>query len=101
MLNHEKKRNPRNAVLMLDLLHIAVGILVVICAVLAFLNPEKNQFLFPVIFWLAALLNGVSGWSRLKSGGRDRKKKIGGIALCVLGGVLFLIGVLSAVSIWR
>lgn len=96
----EKKRNPRNAALMLDILHIAVGILVVICAVLAFLDPDNNQFLFPVIFWLAALLNGVNGWNRLAEGGHDKKKKSVGIAQCVVAGVLLLVGVLSAVSIW-
>lgn len=101
MYSQEKKKNPRNTALMLDLLHIAVGILVVICAVLAFLNPEKNQFLFPVIFCLAALLNAVNGWNKLQTGGRDKKKKAGGIALCVIGGILLLVGVLSAVSIWR
>ena len=53
MVNQERKRNHRNEAMMLDLLHIVIGILVVICAVLAFLEPEKNQFLFPVIFWLA------------------------------------------------
>ena len=96
----EKKRNPRNAALMLDILHIAVGILVVICAVLAFLDPDNNQFLFPVIFWLAAVLNGVNGWNRLAEGGHDKKKKAGGIAQCAVAGGLFLTGVLSAVSIW-
>ena len=101
MYSQDKKRNPRNTALMLDLLHIVVGILVVICAVLAFLNPEKNQFLFPVIFCLAALLNGVNGWNRLKTGGRDKKKKAGGIALCVTAGILLLVGILSAISIWR
>lgn len=101
MYSQDKKKNPRNIAMMLDLLHIVVGVLVVICAVLAFLNPEKNQFLFPVIFCLAALLNGVSGWNRLQTGGRDKKKKAGGISQCVVAGVLLLVGVLSAVSIWR
>lgn len=97
----EKKKNPRNAAMMLDIMHIVIGILVVVCAVLAFLDPENNQFLFPVIFWLAALLNGVNGWHRLKEGGRDKKKKAGAVALCVIAGGLFLVGVMSAVSIWR
>ena len=75
MANQEKKRNHRNEAMMLDLLHIVVGILVVACAVLAFLEPEKNQFLFPVIFWLAGLLNAVSGWYRLKNSGRDTPRE--------------------------
>lgn len=101
MYGQEKKKNPRSTALMMDLLHIVVGILVVICAVLAFLNPEKNQFLFPVIFALAALLNAVKGWHKLETGGRDKKKKAGGIALCLIAGILLIVGVLSAVSIWR
>ena len=101
MLNQEKKKNPRNTAMFLDLLHIAVGILVVVCAVLAFLNPDAYQILFPVIFWLAGLLNGVNGWTTLQAGGRDKKKKFSGILQCVLAAVLFLIGVMSAVSIWR
>lgn len=48
MAGQEKKRNPRSAALILDLLHIVIGILVVICAILAFLDPEGNSILFPV-----------------------------------------------------
>ena len=62
MAGQEKKRNPRNAALILDLLHIVIGILVVICAILAFLDPEGNSILFPVIFWLIE----YSGLCRLK-----------------------------------
>ncbi|MDO4266903.1 MAG: hypothetical protein Q4C73_00415 [Eubacteriales bacterium] len=101
MYAQDKKKNPRNTAMMLDVLHIAVGILVVICAVLAFVNPSGNQFLFPVIFWLAALLNCVNGWCRMKSGGRDRKKRAGAISLLAAAVLLFVIGALSAVGIWR
>lgn len=101
MYLHEKRKNPRNTELLLDLLHIVIGILVVILAVLAFLNPEGNRFLFPFIFILAALLNGVNGWFKLKEAGWNKKKKMGGITLCVIAGGLFLLGLLSAYSIWR
>ena len=90
MAGQEKKRNPRNAALILDLLHIVIGILVVICAILAFLDPEGNSILFPVIFWLAALLSG-----------HDRKKQAGGAAQCLLAVILTILGALSAISIWR
>ena len=46
MANQERKRNLRNDAMMLDILHIIIGILVVICAVLAFLEPEKINFCF-------------------------------------------------------
>lgn len=101
MYSQEKKKNPRNTAMMLDMLHIIVGVMVVICTVLAFVNPERNSFLFPIIFWLAALLNGVNGWNRFQNGGRDKKKKAGAVALWVIAMFLFTVGVLSAVSIWR
>lgn len=102
MAGQEKKRNPRSAALILDLLHIVIGILVVICAILAFLDPEGNSsILFPVIFWLAALLNGIVGGFRLKMSGHDKKKQAGGAVQCLLAVILTILGVLSAISIWR
>ena len=101
MAGQEKKRNPRSAARILDLLHIVIGILVVICAILAFLDPEGKSILFPVIFWLAALLNGIVGGFRLKMSGHDKKKQAGGAVQCLLAVILTILGVLSAISIWR
>ena len=101
MAGQEKKRNPRSAALILDLLHIVIGILVVICAILAFLDPEGNSIRVPVIFWLAALLNGIVGGFRLKMSGHDKKKQAGGAVQCLLAVILTILGVLSAISIWR
>ena len=101
MAIQDKRRNLRGEAMMLDLLHIVLGILAVVCEVLAFLDPERYQILFPVIFWMAGLLNGVSGWYRLKNSGRDKKRRISGIFLCVLAGLLVLIGIVSAITIRR
>lgn len=97
----EKKKNPRNAALLLDLMHIVIGSVIVVLAVLAFLNPEQNQVLFPLVFWLAAIFNGVNGNMKLRGSSRDRKKKLAGAALCILSCALTLLGILSAWSIWR
>ena len=101
MAGQEKKRNPRSIALILDLLHIVIGILVVICAILAFLDPEGNSILFPVIFWLAAVLNAVMGVFRVKESGHDKKRQAGGAAQCLLAVFLMILGALSAISIWR
>lgn len=45
----DKKKSPRNAALILDWIHIVIGFLVVLFAVIAFLNPEDNRILFPLI----------------------------------------------------
>ena len=61
-----KRKSPRNTTLILDWLHIITGILVVAMAVTAFINPEDNMILFPVIFFLAAILNSVNGVYRYR-----------------------------------
>ncbi len=98
---HEKKKNPRNASIYLDILHIVTGTLIVLCAVLAFLDPDSNSFLFPIIFCLAAFLNAVSGHYQLKECGRDKRKKAGAICRLTAAVCLLLIGAISAISIWR
>ena len=94
-------RSSRSMDFFLDFLHIAVGILIVILAVLSFLNPDNNLVLFPVIFMLAAILNLVNGWVKIKRSGRDRKKQAAGAGLLLFGIILFLLSVVSALSIWR
>ncbi len=97
----DKRRNPRNISFFLDLLHIVVGVLVVICAILAFLYPEQNQILFPVIFMLAAFLNGVNGWVRIREDNRRNRRRNSGIFLIVVAVLLFIVGIISAISILR
>ena len=45
----------------LDAMHIIIGIAVVVMAVISFLDTERYMFLFPAIFFLAAVLNLVTG----------------------------------------
>ena len=89
MYGQEKRKGRRNAALVMDAVHIVIGILIVILAVITFLNPEGNQILLPVIFALAAVLDIVSG------------KKAGAAAQLLLAALLIAVTVVSAISIWR
>ena len=40
----------------LDMVHIIIGIVIVVMAVMAFINPTENMVLFPLIFFAAAIL---------------------------------------------
>lgn len=84
----------------LDLLHIVVGIIIVVLAVISFLNAENNLVLFPVIFMLAAVLNLVNGWVKIRQSGRNRKKLAAGSGVLLFGVFLVLLSVISALSIW-
>ena len=70
-------------------------------AVAAFINPESNMILFPVIFFLAAVLNIVNGVYRYQQSGRDRRRKASAVGLMVIAVFLLAVMVISAVSIWR
>ena len=101
MYGQEKRKSPRNLTLMIDWLHIIIGILIVVMAVVAFLNPEGYMMLFPLIFLLAAVLNLVNGLYRFRQSGREKRKKAAAIGQIVIAAVLTGIAVVSAISIWR
>ena len=84
----------------LDVLHLVTGIIIVIMGMLAFVNPAENSGLFPLVFFLAAILSGVSGIFELKVHTRTNKKKAAGIFHLGICAVLATVGILSAASIW-
>ena len=92
----ERRRNPRRISAALDLVHLVIGGLVVILAVMAFLDPQAHPVFFPLIFFLA----GASGvlvmfWFARHLNSREasanwREQMVNGITqLCVLLGILF------------
>ena len=100
MLGQERRKIARNTALILDMVHIVIGVLIVVLGVFAFLDPEGKMFLLPLIFLLAAVLNLINGIHRQKTSGREKKKKAGAVAVIILGILLFLLSAVSAVSIW-
>ncbi|MCI8607648.1 MAG: hypothetical protein HFG72_12860 [Hungatella sp.] len=96
-----RRNSPRNTSLILDWVHIITGALVVIMAVAAFVDPEDNMILFPVIFFLASALNMVNGVYRYQQSGRDKRKKASAMGLIVIAVFLLVVMVVSAFSIWR
>ncbi len=100
MMHSQSRRGDRHSGLILDVIHLVIGILIVVLGFLSFLNPEKYQLLFPLIFFLAGGLNGVSGVFALKTPGRDKKKFRAGLLHMLAALLLTALGVLSAVSIW-
>ncbi|EXG87350.1 MULTISPECIES: DUF6637 family protein [Lacrimispora] len=100
MYIQERGRSLRNASMIVDVLHIVVGILIVTLAVISFLNPEDHMFLFPAIFFLAGMLNLINGIYKIRLSGREKKKKAAGIAVLMFGFLLIALTVISAVSIW-
>ena len=91
----EKRKKSANIAFALDMLHIVVGILIVIFAVLAFLNPDENRILF-----LAAVLNFANGYDRYRRGRGRKHLRTGGMILMAVGAGLFLLCIVSTLTIW-
>lgn len=99
MYENFRRRKVRSETPGLDILHIIIGIAVVVMAVFCFMNPLEYLFFFPVIFLLAAILNVVSGRYRYHNA-KDRGQSAMAVVQTIFGGALFILGVISAVSIW-
>ena len=98
---YNRRKSPRNSAIFMDWVHIIIGSLIVILAVITFLNPEENRILFPVIFLLAAVLDVLNGAYRYRQSGRNKKKKAAAVGQFVAAGLLLIMTVISAISIWR
>ena len=96
----QRGRSGRRGGVLLDMVHLAVGIGIVILAVLSFMDPEGNQVLFPLVFLLAALLNAVNGTFEFKVRGRSKKKLGAAIWQLGLAAVLAVLAILGALSSW-
>lgn len=84
----------------LDGVHIVLGLAVVVLAILAVTNPGKYRGFFPVIFLLAAVINGFTARFEYRMYPRDRKKMISAILYGVTGVMMLALFIVSAVSIW-
>lgn len=96
----EKRKKSANIAFALDMLHIVICILIVIFAVLAFLNPDENRILFPAIFLLAAILNLANGYDRYCRGRGRKHLRRSGMVLMTVGVALFILCIVSTLTIW-
>lgn len=98
MRGNHRNKNPRSGQLLVDVVHILICVLIVILAVLAFLDPAGHTMVYPVIFFLAAVLNGIEAVGKLKRNNRGKKQLAAGISFTFMTAVLLA---LTAVSVWR
>lgn len=86
----------------LDILHIVLGVVIAVMAIMAFTNPVENMVLFPLIFFTAAILKIVCGVTVIinASSDHDRKFHFRGSFQIFIGVIILGIGIISAISIW-
>ena len=101
MHGNRRNRNPRFGQLLVDVVHILICVLIVILAVLTFLDPAGHTMVYPVIFFLAAVLNGIEAAGKLKRNNRGKKQLAAGISFSFVAVILLVLTVVSASSVWR
>lgn len=92
------RRRQKSTGRQLDILHIVLSLIVVVMAVIAFVNPNENMMLFPFVFFFASMIRLGSAVICLHSEGH-RLNLQDGLDLA-LGLVLLLLAAVSAKSIW-
>ncbi|MCI8466291.1 MAG: hypothetical protein HFI63_10665 [Lachnospiraceae bacterium] len=103
MYVNRTKKNPYTRQTVFDVLSAIVGLAVIAVGIVSFIEPEKNAWLFPIIFLLAAAFQCLLGIPRM-AGGYGRKsgrRKALGISLFFLAGVLVILSVVGALCLWR
>lgn len=96
----KNKYSPGKTGSIVDGIHIITGVVVCVLAVLTIFNPDRYSFLFPLIFLLAAALSFVAGWYTLISFKRNLRKRAVGIIYFVVGALLCVLFLVSAISLW-
>ena len=100
MAGKDRRRKVRGTSMALDTMHIIIGIAIVIMASISFINPEEYMIFFPMIFLLAAILNLATGRYKFKRSKRDQRKKAAAVVQMIFAAALFVLAVISAISIW-
>ena len=101
MYINRKNKNPRRFPIFVDVFHIVVCIAIVVLAVLLFLNPEENEIFFPVIFFLAMLLNAVTAVVKWKTESARGGHMAPAIFFGIVTVLLFILTIVGAMSVWR
>lgn len=92
--------SPRKLGTIIDMAHIIIGALIMFMACFAILRPARYMILFPIIFLLASVLGFFNAWFLFSAYRRNPKKKAAGMVYAVFGLLLFVLFVVSAISIW-
>ncbi len=97
----QNRNSQRNLDRRLDIIHMVFCVLILAMAALAFINPEENMTLFPLVFFSAALLRLISGGFHVRTDFREGRIRAETVLDFVFGSTIMVIGFISAISIWK
>lgn len=97
---NKKKNSMRMINMIVDFIHIGICIAIIVLAVIVFLRPMHNTQCYPIIFFLAAVLNFTSAYARMNRFRPGKSRPASGIAVLIFGVFFLILAVISGISIW-
>ncbi|MBQ9886669.1 MAG: hypothetical protein IJM37_07420 [Lachnospiraceae bacterium] len=100
MYKANRTKNPFLKQIIANAIYVLIAAMIVGCGVYALIKGEAGKVFYPIVFFLAAILNFTDGIPRLFVDSRSKNKKIGGVALCVLGVIMLMVAGITAYTVW-
>lgn len=96
LVKAERRRRLANTrTIMYDALNTILGIGIILCAFLLFVDQDKYEVLFPAVFVMAGAMDLVLGIKTIK-----RNEYVRGIALYVAAGLMLIMSLISSIALW-
>ena len=97
---NKKKSNMHMINMVVDFIHIGICIAIIVLAIIVFFSPMQKAQCYPVIFFLASVLNFTSAYARMKQSRHGKSRWSSGIGVFILGVLFLLLSIISGVSVW-
>ena len=86
--------------MIVDMIHIVICLVIIALAVILFIGPTKYVYCYPIIFFLAGVMNFSSAYAHMNryTGGRGRYQN--GVGNLILGIIFFVLAIVSALTVF-
>ena len=84
----------------LDIFYVICGLLCLALAILSLFPAGADMRFFPLIFFIAAILNLVSAYSRFRSSDTRYRSSASGLFLALMGAAMLVLTYVSGICIW-
>ncbi|MDD6213321.1 MAG: hypothetical protein PUB22_09320 [Clostridiales bacterium] len=95
-----KSSNPRIFQNTVNMIHVILAVISVFLFLFSFVIPGEFMKGFPLVFLVAAVLNYLTVYLRLREGRRKKGRKAQAFLLFLIGCFFLAAGIVSGICIW-
>lgn len=97
----KKRTSLRIINLAVDMIHVVICIAIIALTVILFMNPSGNQGCYPLIFFLAAVMNFTGAYARMNRNKPARGRMKRGFWMLFFGVSFMILTIISAITVLR